>query len=129
MGDTSPATENTSSACEPSSDVLPSKAAASMNVEQSGPVHPPSHTHTDVGRHLPFALQSFGHGLRTDGAAVVASSARSFTAAVGALAAKSLREIRLGSAVRVALGRIVGSAVGSAVPGSTNCRGGELVGS
>ena len=130
MGDTSPTTENTSSACELNSDVLPSKAAASMNVEQSDPVHPPSQTHTDVARHLPFALQSFGHGLRTDGAAVAASRAiGSFTAAVGALAAKPLREIRLGSAVRVALGRIVGSAVGSAVPGSTHCRGGELVGS
>jgi hypothetical protein len=63
-------------------------------VEQSDPVQPPLHTHTDVGMHLPFELQSFGHDARTDGAAVAASSAiGSFTAAVGALAAKPNREI------------------------------------
>jgi hypothetical protein len=120
-----------SSACAPSSDVLPSTAAASINEEQSNPVHPPSHEHTDVGMHLPFELQSFGHDPRTDGTAVVAGAIGTFTAAGGVRAAKPLRsEIHIGSAVGVSLGCIVGATVGLAVTASTNrsWRGDELVG-
>jgi hypothetical protein len=69
VGDRSPSTENASSAFEPSSEVLWSKVAASTNKEQSNPVQPPLHTHTDVGMHLPFELQFFGQDARTDGAA------------------------------------------------------------
>jgi hypothetical protein len=40
-----------------------------MNEEQSDPVQPPLQTHTEVGMHLPFELQSFGQDARADGAA------------------------------------------------------------
>ena len=69
VGDTFPTTKNSSGTCEPSSDVFRTKVAASKNVEQSDPIHPPSHKHTAVGMHLPFELQSFGQDARADGAA------------------------------------------------------------
>lgn len=127
MGDTSPATENTSSACEPSSDVFPSMVAVSINEEQSDPVQPPLHAHTDVGMQVPLELQSFGHDARADGAAVAAGA----IGEIGApplLTAKPLRShICVGSDVDLT----VGTTVGSVVPDSTNCswRGDGLVGS
>ena len=93
------------------------KVAASKNVEQSDPVHPPSHKHTAVGMHLPFELQSFGHRSRTDGAAVAAGAIGSLTRAGGLSAANPiLSHICVGSVV----GLSVGTAVGSVVPDS-NC--------
>jgi hypothetical protein len=90
--------------------------AASINVEQSDPAHPPLQMQIDVGRHLPFALQSFGHaGARTDGAAAAAGAAAavgaigSFTAACGLPAADPLlSEMCVGSAVGVTVGSTVG---------------------
>ena len=113
--------------------MLPSTAAASINEEQSNPVHPPSHEHTDVGMHLPFELQSFGHAPRTDGTAVVAGAIGTFTAAGGVRAAKPLLSefFQVGSAVGMSLGSTVGATVGLAGNDSTNCswRGDGLVGS
>ena len=128
VGDRPPTTENTSGACEPSSDVLLRTVAASINAEQSSPVHPPSHKHIDVGRHVPFEVQSLGHEARSDGAGVAAvgSAVGPFTAAWGLTVAKPLvSQICVGSAV----GPTVGLTVGSTVPDSTSCRGDALVGS
>ena len=126
VGGASPAMEKTNIACERSSDVLPSMVAASINEEQSDPVHPPLQTHTEVGMQVPLELQSFGHDARTDGGDVAADA----VGEIGApplLTAKPLRShICVGSAVDLT----VGTTVGSVVPDSTNCnwRGDGLVG-
>jgi hypothetical protein len=103
--------------------------AASINEEQSDPVQPPSHAHTDVGMQVPLELQSFGHDARTDGVDVAAGAiAIGEIGAPPLLTAKPLRShICVGSAV----GLTVGTTVGSVVPDSTNCscRGDGLVGS
>ena len=117
VGDRSPATENASSACEPSSDVLPSTVAASMNEEQSDPVQPPLQTHTEVGMQVPLELQSFGHDARTDGEAVAAGA----IGEIGAPPLLTAKPLRSHTCVGSAVGLTVGATVGSVVPDSTNC--------
>ena len=104
--------------------------AASINEEQSDPVHPPLHAHTDVAMQVPLELQSFGHDARTDGEDVAADAA-GYLVAAGAPALLTANPLRSHICVGSAVDLTVGTTDGSVVPDSTNCnsRGGKLVGS